>query len=347
MASYLDHLNRHPVTVEPGQPVEIVPFAPRYAEAFARCYHLVYRDTFPMRYVYEPDQVVAAVANGDLISVLAATPKGEVVALTSAFHFGPNRRAWEIGGTMVIQAYRKGGLARRLNELVWKECVSQSSDAVYGSAVCNHTCTQEIGGTFGFRPAALDLDAFTNFEGERAIETSLLYLFNVMNRGARTVHLPGRYAAIAGELYDGMQIGRTIIDDHRVPDRADSVTQVLALADSLRVTFSVVGRDGPEKVAAAIAGNPRWRSIRVCLPAEQPATPWAAERLRESGFFLGGVLPLWGESDHLALQRTVRPPDWDRIALSDGTAQRLLAFIRADHDRLSSGSPQAGPASAS
>jgi len=110
MSTYLDYLNTHPVVIEPGQPVEIVPFHPRYAEACARCYHQVYRDTFPAKHVYDPDRFVADTARGALLAMLAATPKGDVVGLTSAFHFGPNRRAWEIGGTMVIEAYRKGDI---------------------------------------------------------------------------------------------------------------------------------------------------------------------------------------------------------------------------------------------
>lgn len=337
MSTYLDYLNTHPVVIEPGQPVEIVPFHPRYAEACARCYHQVYRDTFPAKHVYDPDRFVADTARGALLAMLAATPKGDVVGLTSAFHFGPNRRAWEIGGTMVIEAYRKGDIARPLIESLWKECLSRTPDTIYGTAVCNHIYTQYAGRQHGSRPTAVDLDGFTNFENGQAIETSLLFIFSIVNRTPRTIHLPARYAAIAAELYAGMQLERTIVTEIQPPALTATAWQSQHLSHSLRLTVSAVGTDIRDAVAAATATDPDCRAIQVCLPADQPATPWAADRLREAGFFLSGVLPLWGESDHLVLQRTLRPPAWEKVALCDALAKRLLAFLREDHDCLSAG----------
>lgn len=331
MSTYLEYLNTHPVAIDPGQPVEIVPFAPRYAEACARCYHQVYRDTFPVRHVYEPARIIEQAAREDLLSTLAVTPKGEVVGLTSAFHFGPNRRAWEVGGTMVVEAYRKGDIARPLIEGIWQECLSRSPDTIYGTMVCNHIYTQYAGRQHGTRPAALDLDGFTNFEGGQAIETSLLFLFRVLNRAARTIHLPARYAPIARELHGGLQLERTIVSEIHVPAHPATTLQARTLSRSLRLTVSTIGTDIREAVAAAMAEARDCRAVQVSLPADQPAAPWAADRLRESGFYFCGVLPLWGDSDHLVLQRTLRPPDWSKVSLCDALAKRLLAFIREDH----------------
>ncbi len=329
MATYLDHLNQTPCTIEPGQPVEIVPFQPRYAEAFARCYHQVYRDTFPMKYVYEPGQVCAAVERGDLLSFLAVTPRGEVVGLTSAFHFGPNRRAWEVGGTMVIEAYRKGDIARPLIEQILGGCRASQPDALYGTTVCNHIYTQFAGRKSGFRPGALDLDGFVNFEGAEAVETSILFLFTVYNREPRTLHLPARYAGIAREIFQVMQVERTLVSADAAPTGA-SVVQVQPLSRSLRLTVATIGADLPAVVAAALAGHPPSPAVQICLPLEQAAAPWAADWLRAAGFFFGGILPLWAESDCLVLQRTLRPPAFEKIALYDPFAKRLLAFIRED-----------------
>ncbi len=330
MASYLDHLNQHPVTIEPGQSVEIVPFEPRHAEAFARCYHQVYRDTFPMPYVYEPEQIVAAVEAEELLSVLAVTPKGEVAALTSAFHFGPNRRAWEVGGTMVIEAYRKGDLARPVIERLWAECQARDPDTIYGTTVCNHIYTQYAGRKRAMRPAALDLDGFTNFDGEQAVETSILFLFIVYNRTPCSVHLPECYAVIAQELYGNLQLERSVVTAGQTPEVPTGVVKVQQLSRALRLTVETIGADLPAEVAAAMAAHPQCHAIQVCLPLEQATAPWAAERLRAAGFFFGGILPLWGVSDHLVLQRTLRPQQFEKVALCDAFAKRLLAFIRED-----------------
>jgi hypothetical protein len=336
MSSYLEYLKAHPVSIEPGQPVEVVPFHPRYAEAFARCYYEVYRDTFPMPYVYEPEQIVAAVNAAELLSVLAVTPRGEVVGLTSAFHFGPNRRAWEIGGTMVIEAYRKGNLARPLMDRIWAECQASSADTIYCSAVCNHIYTQYSGRQSGLRPAALDLDGFTNFDGDQAIETSLLFLFMMGNRTPCAVHLPTRYTEIAQELYRNLQIERTIHSLDQAPTLPTGLIKTQPLSRALRLTVDTIAADLPAAVAAAIGAHPQCHTVQICLPLEQAAAPWAAERLREAGYFFSGILPLWGVSDHLVLQRVSRPQRFEKVVLCDAFAKRLLAFIRDDHAALGS-----------
>ncbi|MGM0593494.1 MAG: GNAT family N-acetyltransferase [Pseudomonadota bacterium] len=330
MNSYLDYLKTHPADIEPGQNVTIIPFQPRYAEAFSRCYYEIYQDTFPVDYVYEPQEVIDAVAAGDLLPVLAVTPRGEVVGLGSAFHFGPNRKAWEIGGVMTLPAYRKENLARPLIKQLDAELAALEPDSIYGTAVCNHIYTQYMQRAIGSVPTALDLDSFINYENDQAITTSLLFAFHVFNQTPATLYLPDYYHALADEIYAGLKLERHLLDSETQPERRQSEFTVASLPPALRLTLSEVGQDVVDVVTQAAIEHPDCHAIQVCLPLWQRSAPWACRQLRDAGFFLSGILPLWADSDMLALQRTNRELDVAALKLCTKPAKRLMQHVFRD-----------------
>ncbi|MEI8191903.1 MAG: hypothetical protein WCI75_19490, partial [candidate division NC10 bacterium] len=59
----------------------------------------------------------------------------------------------------------------------------------------------------------------------------------------------------------------------------------------------------------------------------------AVSILRERGYFFGGYLPRWFDSDGFLLQKVTHPPNFDGIRLHSAKAQRLLDCVRADWAR--------------
>ena len=66
------------------------------------------------------------------------------------------------------------------------------------------------------------------------------------------------------------------------------------------------------------------------------ADPWvgaAVHALRERGYFFGGVLPRWFDSDGFLMQKLLCPPDFDGIVLDSEASKQLLNIIRQDWER--------------
>jgi hypothetical protein len=66
------------------------------------------------------------------------------------------------------------------------------------------------------------------------------------------------------------------------------------------------------------------------------AEPWtgaAVEELRKKGYFFGGLLPRWFDSDGLLMQKLLCPPDFEGIVLEVEEARQLFDIIRRDRER--------------
>lgn len=68
------------------------------------------------------------------------------------------------------------------------------------------------------------------------------------------------------------------------------------------------------------------------------AGPWvggAVEILRQNGYFLGGALPRWFDTDGLLMQKIRKRPDWEGICTANDRYKTILDMVRADWDRSS------------
>lgn len=66
--------------------------------------------------------------------------------------------------------------------------------------------------------------------------------------------------------------------------------------------------------------------------------------LRERGYFLGGPLPRWLDTDGLLMQRLLCPPDFDENQLYSDRAREILALVRRDEERASAARAGRAPA---
>jgi hypothetical protein len=77
--------------------------------------------------------------------------------------------------------------------------------------------------------------------------------------------------------------------------------------------------------------------VQAWLPLGRPWVGAAVEELRSRGYFFGGLLPRWMDSDALLMQRLAASPDWEGIQLAFDTGRRLAEMARADWERAAAG----------
>ena len=70
--------------------------------------------------------------------------------------------------------------------------------------------------------------------------------------------------------------------------------------------------------------------IQVWLNLAWPWVGKVVDRLRARGYFLGGLLPRWFDSDGLLMQKIGARPGWEEMQIYFERAQKIAALARAD-----------------
>ncbi len=327
---YIDYLRSNTPVIEPGQEISIVGFDPKYAKGIASCYYLVYSDTFPMSYVYEPDEIVEAFSGGKQYCLLAVTPKDEVVGIGSMFTYAPNHRIWEAGSIMLINEYRKDSrLAMSLVSALSDFADKMDSDAIYGLTVCNHKFTQISSIRKKYAPTALEIDSFTNFQDKNPVTTSLHYFFKIKNSEPMQISFPSRYIEICEKIYGRLTANRTVVPCMPSTEKQAKVTSHL-ISTSLKIQVEQCGEDLMNVIEGSISTFPDSKYYHVNIPLHLAGMDEAVEKLHARGYVFGGILPLWNGTDCLMMQKLNAVPNYENIVLYDALSLEMLELIKSE-----------------
>lgn len=330
--------------IEPGQPFTIDRFRPEDGAGVASLFLSVYGPDYPVAAYYDPDQIVALHAKGDLFSVVARTPRGDVIGHGALYRSSPpHARLYEIGQLIVAPVYRGSFAAYKINAyLVEKLSPEIPLDGVFGEAVCNHTMTQKSSVHFRFWETALELDLLPRGGDQQAsppdARVSCVVVFRNYRDTRRRAFIPPAYAEEIAFLLRSGGLDRDLQPAvAALPSPAASQVAIawFNAASVGRFTVAVPGADFEARVrqieAAADAQKIAVRQCFLCLEA-----PWVApavEILRDHRYFLAGYVPRWFDSDGLLLQKLTHRPNFDGIKLHTEKARRLLEYVRADWQR--------------
>ena len=75
------------------------------------------------------------------------------------------------------------------------------------------------------------------------------------------------------------------------------------------------------------------RTLQAFLNLGQAEVGGAVEGLCAGGWFLGGYLPRWFDSDGLLMQKILERPDYVAVRLYSDKARALLERIRAEAEK--------------
>jgi GNAT superfamily N-acetyltransferase len=336
----LSLLARENHAIEPDQHYRIDRFRPEDAVAVARCFYAVYGDAYSVDTVYNPAALISANNQGKIYSIVARTPKGDVIGHCSLFVSPCCEFLFEEGQLVVLPAYRNEAIARQLVryglEVLAREVPARE---IFGKAVCNHSISQKIGADCGFVETALEVDYIPEAayakEKSAAGPVSALWMFRCYQDFAHAVFLPEPYADILHFLYAGLTSERNFTkpEAHIFPDgRSRSCIHFFGLQKVARMYVEAIGEDFNSVMDGfehSIKENGSTIS-QVYLPLGNPSAGTAVDMLRAKGYFLGGLLPRWFNQDGLLMQKITGTPHFDQIRLYSTRAEQLLGFIRKD-----------------
>jgi hypothetical protein len=134
-------------------------FRPEDAEGIADLFRKVYGASYPIQDYYDPEALRRENLNGSLISVVARTSEGKVIAHTGLCRSAPNPELYESGVGLVDPAHRKAGLVSELLRIAFQDGPRRFSIVgIWGEAVTNHAYVQQAVQSLGVVSTALEVD---------------------------------------------------------------------------------------------------------------------------------------------------------------------------------------------
>ncbi len=327
--------------IEPGQEFEIDRMKPEDAWGAVRCFYSVYGDEYPFEVNYVPELLMEENRQKKLQTVVARTPSGDIIAcgalfLSSAYSL----KVYEVGQVVVVPEYRSTFAALCIQDYIYRVLAPEEDiHTIFGEAVCNHLIIQKMSRLADFRESGLEVGLMPaaaypmkDFPGERV---STLLGFKVIQDQPQTVFLPRRYAAILKSLVDDMDVRRDYqVSEAGIPPGSPTVIQkkLFEFAQVARFNLFRAGEDFPFRLEAEEqeADQAGCQVKQAFVNLGEAWSGCTVDCLKDHGYFFGGFLPRWFETDGLLMQKLIRVPDFASIQLESDRSRRILQFIRQD-----------------
>jgi hypothetical protein len=330
--------------IESGQEWEICLFRPEDAEGIAGVFRSVYGAEYPVRTYMEPQLLIQENAARRVISSVARTAGGDIVGHNALYNSAPDPGTYESGAGAVHAAYRggKGIFTLLVDHGLEMASALPMVNAVFCEPVCNHVFSQKLVEKAGFVIRALEVDLMPAeaYEKEAGSEgrVAAFLVFRTFQARPHAVYLPIPYQDVLRFLYEGLDDRRDFLLSENVAPAgtlSDIRPQVFDFARVARIAIHKVGEDFSVRMED-LEKELITKGILVIQVWLNLACPWvgqAADALRDRGFFLGGVLPRWFDSDGLLMQKLIKKPDWEGIHTYTDRSVEVLKIIRLEWER--------------
>lgn len=330
-------MNAQPVA--PGQAFVADAFQAADAPGIANLFRVVYGDDYPLKRYYDPDWIISANANGELISVVSRTPSGDIVAHSALYRSSPaNPGLLELGLGLTLPEYRTTvamlGITFYLRDTV---IPNLTCEAIFGEAVCNHVITQKLCSFMGMKECALELDLMPaeSYQAEQSAagRVSCLNFSREISKQQHKVFVPESCRAFIDALLPELKISRECAVAGSEPEQ-DTTEQENSFFDFAGVSRCNLNRTGQDYAGVLSGLEQDWMArgrqvsqiyVNLADRGNGAAVAW----LRNNGYFPGGLLPCWfKDGDALLMQKLKEPPRFERIQLQARRARQLLELVQ-------------------
>ena len=326
--------------IEAKQTFIIDTFKPDDAEGVKKLFESVYGYEYPVKLVYDPDQLIKAFIDLENIPVVARTPQGDVVAYEAMYRSCPNPQVYEAGQGLVLPSYRKQNIINEINRYICEVLAPRMNiDAIFGEAVCNNIYMQKSWHQYARDITSIEIDLMSAEaymkEKSASGRVACLHMFRIYNLKAHSIYVPPAYRDILEFIYAQLIEVRPMVTSDSAPDNRISTmikTQIFDFAKVARFAVYEAGKDFSEtSIRQEKDALDRGAIVlQVWLNLSWPWINWVVDFLRKNGYFLGGILPLWFGSDGLLMQKIMVQPNWEGICLFNDCAEKILEFAKSD-----------------
>jgi hypothetical protein len=333
----------HEIPVESGQSFQVDRFRPEDAAGIANLFYAIYGPDYPFDTYYIPERIREENQRGNIHSVVARTLRGDIIAHGALYRSSPHYgNLYEIGQYIVLKNYRDTFAAYKINQYISETLTRYvRPDGIFGEAICTHVVTQKSSALIGMKDVALEVDLMPSEvykkETSASGRVSCLIQFRSFCDRPHEVFIPSVYLEQIDYILSECNISRVITPStETIPPECESEATVkffphagVARANIVRpgMDFELVVRRLEQQAAEQGVVV-----LQLFLNLDSPWVGAAVENLRARGYFLGGYVPRWFDTDGLLMQKIFGPPHWDGIQLFTEKASHILEMVKADWD---------------
>jgi hypothetical protein len=307
-----------------------------------------YGTTYDVRWVYDPAEVSARLADGRYVSCVAETPAGDLLCHEGMSLAAAGDAVAHSGQAVTLEAARGRHLFTRTKRVLMDWGQERGLAGMYSEATAAHPYSQkanielgahETGFLLGWIPASVENDAAAR-QARRRNSAALFY--TKLNDGhERRVYAPERHHEIVGQTLALCELRGTLAQpppDFELPERTEMHTEVDASHNLALITVAVPGTDLEEVIGAErrrLFLKAGLDAIYVDLPLDTPATALVADRLEQLGVSYSGIFPNpRADGDVLRMQSLHRVRvKADDVAVASDHGRELLDYVLADLER--------------
>jgi len=319
-------------------------FRPEDAEGIVRLFRAVYGEHYPIKLFYDPQAIIAVNEAKKYYSIVARTVSGDIIGVGHLFRSAPYPSIYEYGVGLILKEYRNTGAFTSMSEYLFDEFVPQEDniEEIFGEAVCNHVVTQKLAVRFKHLEMAMEIALMpaAAYAKEKSAtgRVAALGFFRCYKPRPHRIYIPAPYEQELRWIYSRLDDSRDIVpSDGLAPVGSVSriSMEVFDFAQVARLAVHEIGEDFSDAYSnvekQAVAGKAV--VLQAWLNLASPYVGFAVHTLRERGYFFGGALPRWFDSDGFLMQKLLCPPDFDGIVLESADAKQLLEIIKRDWER--------------
>jgi hypothetical protein len=307
-----------------------------------------YGTTYDVRWVYDPVEVSARLADGRYVSCVAETPEGELLCHEGMSLAAAGDAVAHSGQAVTLEAARGQHLFTRTKQVLMDWGTERGLAGMYSEATAAHPYSQkanielgahETGFLLGWIPASVENDAAARAARRR---NSAALFYTKLNDGHdRRVYAPERHHEIIGQTLALCELRGTLAQPpagFELAARTAMHTEVDADHNLALITVNVPGADLAEVLHAErhhLFHRAHLDAIYIDLPLDTPATALVADDLERLGVSYSGIFPnSRADGDVLRMQSLHRVRvKADDVAVASDHGRELLDYVLADSER--------------
>jgi hypothetical protein len=307
-----------------------------------------YGTTYDVRWVYEPTEVSARLADGRYVSCVAETPQGDLLCHIGMSLAAAGDAVAHSGQAVTLPAARGQHLFTRTKRFLMDWAQGEGLAGMFSEATAAHPYSQranlelgahETGFLLGWIPASVDNDAAAGAPGRR--QSAALFYLKLNDGHERRVYAPPRHHEIVGQTLALSQLRGTLATPPAEAEPTERTELHVEVDEDHNLALISVRTPGAD--LEAVIGAERHHlfhsrgldAIYIDLPLERPATALVAADLERLGVSYAGIFPNHRtDGDVLRMQSLHRVRvKADDIAVASDHGSELLDYVLSDLPR--------------
>ena len=304
-----------------------------------------YGSTYDVRWVYDPEEVAARLADGRYVSCVAETPAGELLCHEGMSLAAAGDAVAHSGQAVTMPAARGQHLFTRTKRHLMEWAQERGLAGMFSEATAAHPYSQranielgahETGFLLGWIPASVSNDAAAAAARKR--QSAALFYAKLNDGHEREVYAPERHRDVVARTIELCRLRGRLAEPPaavELPAHSELHVEVDQDHDLALITVRVPGADLEQAISAErhhLFHRRNLDAVYVDLPLENPATALLADHLERLGVSYAGVFPNHRtDGDVLRMQSLHRVRiDAGDIAVASDHGRELLEYVLAD-----------------